>query len=94
MADDYPPGIPRHICDTFEELTLQVYERGFDKYSSRAILHRMRWHYQIERGDIHFKINNNYSARLARWFMTVYPQLNGFFEIREGAAKKHNMHGL
>jgi hypothetical protein len=91
---DYPPEIPAHICDTFEELALQVYERGFDRYSARAILHRIRWHYQIERGDIHFKVNNNYSARLARWFLKHYPSLDGFFETREGAETQHNIHGL
>jgi hypothetical protein len=93
----YPPGIPEHICDKFKQLACEVYEAGFDRYSSRAILHRLRWHYQVERGDIFFKINNNYSARLARWFLKMYPELGGFFETRERRvgvnSSAHNMYG-
>lgn len=90
---NYPHDIPPHICDKFAELTLQVRALGIKKYSARAILHRLRWHYQIDRGDIHFKVNNNYSARLSRWFMKNHFGMHGFFETREGAATKHNMHG-
>ena len=89
----YPTGIPDHVCQLYEELALKVYQAGHAKYSSRAILHQIRWHHQIERGDIHFKINNNYSARLARWFMKKHPKLLGFFETRDGADKEHDMHG-
>jgi len=89
----YPPGIPEHICDKFAELALMVRSRGFDRYSARAILHRLRWHYQIERGDTHFKINNNYSARLARWVMREQPGMLGFFQTRDRANGGHDMHG-
>jgi len=80
---EYPPGIPGHICELYEQLAFQVRDRGFRRYSARAILHQIRWHHRIERGDIHFKVNNNYSARLARWFMAKHPHLEGFFELRE-----------
>jgi hypothetical protein len=80
---EYPAGIPEHICKLFEELSFKVRGAGFSHYSARAILHRMRWHHHIERGDIDFKINNNYSARLARWFMARHPHTDGFFELRE-----------
>jgi hypothetical protein len=90
----YPPGIPEHICDLFVELTLKVLALKFPRYSARAILHQIRWEYQIERGDVHFKVNNNYSARLARWFMKHHPGTEGFFETRDGAATRHNMSGL
>jgi hypothetical protein len=79
----YPPGIPEHICDLFEKLAFDVHRVGLVRYSARAILHRIRWHHRIERGDIHFKVNNNYSARLARWFMEKHPYMDGFFELRE-----------
>jgi hypothetical protein len=88
----YPPGIPEHICDKFVELADMVRSRGFEHYSARAILHRLRWHYQIERGDVHFKINNNYSARLARWYMKIRPGALGFFQTRD-RSEKHDMHG-
>jgi hypothetical protein len=90
---DYPSGIPAHICDLFEELTFQVYRVGLKRYAARAILHEIRWQRQIIHGDIHFKVNNNYSARLSRWFMRKHPKMTGFFEIRNRAEAGHNMHG-
>ena len=55
----------------------------FARYSADAILHRCRWHWQVERGDRGFKINNNWSAPLARWFLKIHPEAAGFFELRE-----------
>jgi len=88
---DNPVGIPDHICELYEILAFQVQRAGHQHYSARAILHQIRWHHQIERGDIHFKVNNNYSARLARWFMRKHPHMDGFFEIRNRA--DHDMYG-
>ena len=82
---EYPFGIPEHICDLFERLAFQVRSRGFRKYSARALLHQIRWHHRIERGDVDFKVNNNFSKRLAQWFMTRHPEMDGFFELRERA---------
>lgn len=88
---NYPPGIPDHICEMFEKLTMKAKRAGMDKYSARAILHAMRWEEQVERGDIDFKVNNNYSARLARWLMKKRPGMLGFFNTRE--REGHNMRG-
>lgn len=79
----YPTGIPEHVTDLFETLAFQVHSRGFRKYSARALLHQIRWHHRIERGDVHFKVNNNYSRVLARWFHQKHPKMDGFFETRE-----------
>jgi hypothetical protein len=77
-------GIPTDVRDLFEELALSVKRSGINHYSARAILHRIRWHYQIDRGVQDFKINNNISARLARWLMAKHPVLlKDFFETRE-----------
>lgn len=78
-----PDGVPPEICDLFERLALQVREAGLKQYSARAILHRMRWHEQVERGREEFKINNKHSAPLARWFLVKHPELPDFFELRK-----------
>ena len=74
-----PPGVE----ELFEDLAWTVWERGFDNYSARAILHRIRWHHQIDRGDREFKCNNNWTPGMSRRFMKKYPQMKGFFRIRE-----------
>jgi hypothetical protein len=80
---NYPEGIPEDICKMFETLALEVAGMGFDRYSARAILHRLRWHYHVDKGDREFKCNNNWTARLARWFLGQHPDMPGFFALRE-----------
>lgn len=79
----YPDGVPVDVCIMFERLALDVAEAGFAHYSADAILHRIRWHHQIERGNRGFKANNNWTAPLARWFLKRNPHLPKFFELRE-----------
>ena len=82
-ADGYSSSVPKQVAEMFEDLAWTVWERGFDKYSARAILQRIRWHYQVDRGFREFKCNNNWTPGMARVFMKKYPMMEGFFEIRE-----------
>lgn len=75
--------IPPDIVTKFEQYALEVHRRGFKRYSADALLHRIRWHAHIERGDRDFKANNNWTAQLARDLMNKRPELRGFFETRE-----------
>lgn len=79
----YPDGVPVDVCLLFERLALDVAAAGFTHYSADAILHRIRWHNQIEKGNRGFKANNNWTAPLARWFLKRNPHLPKFFELRE-----------
>jgi len=80
---DYPFGPPPDVCQLFERLALQIRAQGFARYSARAILHRIRWHYHIERGMREFKCNNNWTPAMARWCQARHPvELDGFFEFR------------
>jgi len=82
MTEMYPIGVPIDVCQLFEELAFTVHKAGFNRYSSDAVLHRIRWEYQVVRGHRDFKCNNNWTADLSRWFMDKHPLMNGFFEIR------------
>lgn len=75
--------VPLDVRQMFERLSLQVHARGWTHYSSDAILHRIRWEMQIERGHRSFKCNNNWTAPLARWFLARHPDMVDFFELRE-----------
>ena len=75
-------SIPADVVLKFEELAFDVANRGYAKYSARTILHRIRWHYAIERGDREFKCNDHWSPPLARWFMQRHPKHADFFELR------------
>lgn len=78
-----PEGIPIDVCVLFEQLALRVAATGRKRYSSDAILHRIRWEHQIEKGDRDFKANDHWTAPLARWFIAKHPDKAGFFETRK-----------
>jgi hypothetical protein len=80
--------IPPGVVDLFERLTYQLINMGRKHYSSDAILHRIRWHFDVEKGDEDFKCNNNWTAELARWFMDIHPEHDGFFELRVRARER------
>jgi len=84
----YPPGIPVDVCQKFEELAFDARRSGYERYSARTILERIRWHYNVERGLREFKCNDHWSPFLSRWFLKKHPDWTGFFELRE-----HNEQG-
>jgi len=78
-----PEGVPLDVAMSFKRLADEVARAGFIRYSSDAILHRLRWQEHIERGNREFKINNDWSSQLARWYMANNPERKGFFETRK-----------
>ncbi|MGJ4928128.1 hypothetical protein ACQR1I_16645 [Bradyrhizobium sp. HKCCYLS2038] len=82
-----PEGVPAEVCGQFERVALELVGAGWFRYSADAILHRIRWHMQVERGQRDFKVNNNWSAPLARWFAARNPEHAGLFETRQSYAK-------
>lgn len=90
MKDDvlrYPEGVPIEVCDLFEKIALEIKDAGWRRYSARAILHRIRWHYHMERHEIAFKANNNWTPAMSRWVMKKHAVLEDFFETREQTGK-------
>lgn len=88
------PGIPQPVVALFEKYAFDLVKGGFTRYSARAILHRIRWHYHVDQGDRDFKCNNNWTPRMARWFMRKHPNLDRFFEIRASPGKGGPGHSL
>jgi hypothetical protein len=79
---DYPAGVPVEVCALFEKLALQLRSTGFEHYSARAIQHRIRWHFTIDKGNRDFKCNDHWTPPLSRWVMKNHPHMDGFFRIR------------
>lgn len=75
-------GAPQEVIDLFERLAWQLKNQGFQRYSARAILHRIRWHFRVDRGMREFKCNNNWTPKMARNLVKKYPEFDGFFEFR------------
>jgi len=52
------------------------------RYGATSIVERIRWDTMIADREATFKINNNWTAGMARLAMWRNPQLQGFFAIR------------
>ena len=71
------------IWAEFKRITFQLISRGCKHYGSKAIFEVIRFHTAIEAEGEPFKINNNHTKYYAEKFMRIYPQHEGFFELRE-----------
>lgn len=78
-----PEDVPPAVCALFDQIAHELLDLGFARYSADAILHQIRWRMHIDRGDRAFRVDNNWSAPLARWFMACNPSCGKFFELRE-----------
>ena len=56
-------------------------------YGSKAIFEELRWHHaKAVDSSSEFKINNNYTADLARVTVRLFPELEEFFKLRRRVA--------
>lgn len=73
------------VWSLFQTFAYQALDAGHSRYSSDAILHRIRWHVTVETKGDAFKINNNHSAYYGRLFAKTYPNI-ALFETRKLAS--------
>ena len=73
------PDVFAHLC-TFAQGAV---EAGFERYSIKALVERVRYHVEVEvRSTDGFRINNDFSSRYARLLMDEGVVPAGFFETR------------
>ena len=75
-------AIPDDVRKLFDQIATKLADDGWTHYSADAVLHRVRRHYQIEKGDRLFKCNNNWTSGLARWWLERHPEHPDFFRTR------------
>ncbi len=75
-----------HIWEGFEREANRIYDRGRRHYSSRTIWEVMRHERTLAEIHSDFKLNNNFAPCVARLYMLMYPERDGFFELREQKA--------
>lgn len=80
--DDWIKDNP-HILRLFLQYANEAREAGAQHYGIKAIAERVRWHVRIQSRNDEFKINNNWSSRLARLLVERDPRLKDFFEFRK-----------
>jgi hypothetical protein len=71
------------IYDLFKRFTFEAINSGKEKYSAWGIIHRIRWHTDMETTGSEYKISNNNIAYYSRLFMEDYPRFEGFFQTKK-----------
>lgn len=70
------------VTQMFNRFALELIQAGRRHLGAKMIFERMRYETALK-DDTEFKLNNNFVAYLARNFMKIYPQYEGYFETRE-----------
>lgn len=76
------------VLNEFTRLAFDAYDAGAKKIGAKAIWERMRWSLFVEwrLGD-EYKLNNNFTSRIARMVATRHPWLAPMFEFRRLRSK-------
>ena len=71
------------VWDLFKAFTMQLIAAGRTRYSSDAVIHRIRWYTTVETTGPVFKINDHYSSLYARLFHIAHSEYGKVFETRQ-----------
>jgi len=72
------------IWQLFQKYAQQLLDAGREHYSVDCIMHRIRWHVNVEtKGGESVKLNDHYTAYYARLWQVKNPAHSGFFELRK-----------
>jgi hypothetical protein len=72
-----------HVLDAFIWLAEGAANAGRKRIGAKLIVERLRWEYLMRTEGDDFKLNNNYTSRLARAAVGKRPDLEPLFEFRE-----------
>jgi hypothetical protein len=73
-----------HVWQAFERFALEAVRAGRQRIGAKALWERMRWWSTVESNDPEFKLNNNWTAHLARKWQRLHPEHADLFATREG----------
>ncbi|MFA5130658.1 MAG: hypothetical protein WC477_07170 [Patescibacteria group bacterium] len=72
------------VANKFIRLALRAKKSGLKHYGAKGIAEVLRWKFSLAKMDGEkYKINNNWTSRLARFAEERCSELQGFFEMRE-----------
>lgn len=73
------------VYQEFKKIAFDLLLRGRKHYGSKSIFEVIRYHRAIsgQDSDEPFKVNNNYTSRMARKLIAEDQRFSDFFELRE-----------
>ena len=69
------------VWDYFQKFAFELINQGSKRLGAKMLFERIRYEAKF-RKMADFKVNNNYTAEMARKFEQVYPMYAGIFEKR------------
>jgi hypothetical protein len=72
-----------HVYAAFRSAAIKLRRAGHERFSSKGIVEGLRFNDSLKTTSVdHWKINNNFTSRLARKLIAENPSFAGFFETR------------
>lgn len=71
-----------HVWALFERFTFEAIHAGMTRFGAALLVNRIRWETSIETRSETVKINQNFTAYLARMFMLKHPEHDHLFRRR------------
>lgn len=71
-----------HIWDEFVRITQDLIAQGWKKIGGDLVFRIMRWVSGVKAQGSPWKIDHNHYPYYVREYMTIYPEHEGYFEIR------------
>lgn len=67
----------------FEKLAGELLAAGRKRFGAKALVEVVRWHYATSTSGETPKLNDHFTAHLARDLIARRPEFDGFFELRK-----------
>lgn len=77
-----------HVYEWFRKYAHELRERGHERISADMICHRIRFELMIQTAGEVWRMNNNYTSRLARMLIKEDSRFAFLFELRELKSKE------
>jgi len=72
------------VFERFKDLAFRLKHAGREHFGAKALMENVRFYFATSsQGVEEFKINNSFISRYARLLVQLYPEFEGFFEMRE-----------
>lgn len=72
-----------HVFEAFLAAARDLKARGRKRFGAKAIYEHLRWNLSLATEGDEFKLNNNWTSRLARRLLQCHPEeFQGFLELR------------
>ncbi len=82
------------VYKIFKQLAFQIREAGHKHYSSRSIVHQIRWHFDVNPNYDHaYKVNDHYARCMGDKLTQECEEFKGFFKTKPLSRLMHRRRG-